>query len=148
MEDYAVKVVLLCFFAGFFLGSFYSLLKIMRILFGLKAVSTAVLDIAFMAVAAVVTFLLAFALDFGRLRFYQLALQAMGFAVFMMSIDPFLEYPARKVYIIVTKISRYLAKKYQYFVGRFKKKRPSSRKNTKKPLIFRKKTKKGLAKFM
>lgn len=148
VSDYVLRCVLLCFLSGFLLGLLFSVLKMVRTICGLHKLGTAFLDILFFAAAAVVSFLVAFAMDHGRARFFQIGIELIGFCVFMLLLDPLLAYPTQKVNIMIHKILRKTAAKFQRFQRKKKEKRRQTRKKSGKGGLNRKKSEKRLEKLM
>lgn len=64
---------------GVCLGALFALLELLRILLELGRIVTFVTDTAFTLLCAVATFILAIAVSHGRLRFYQLGCEVIGF---------------------------------------------------------------------
>lgn len=78
MNNISLLGVCLCLFTGAMLGVLYLLGRLLRLLLRGGWLMQAAVDLAFCLCFAVVAFTCALALDKGRLRFIQLALQVLG----------------------------------------------------------------------
>lgn len=74
----AVELAVFCLGTGAAMGCLFLLFKAVRILLSAGKVLTALLDVIFCCVCAVVVFLCALAIANGRLRLYQAVGQAVG----------------------------------------------------------------------
>ena len=70
---------------GFALGAIYDVLKIARTMIRSTPSHVFWMDLAFMTVAGLVTFLLSLAASYGEVRFYLLAGEGIGFCVYFMT---------------------------------------------------------------
>lgn len=146
--DLVLRYVFLCVLSGAGLGLFYVLLKMLRILFGIKKIGTAVLDILFFSVAGVVLFLVALAADRGRLRFVQVSLQLIGFLSVLLAVDPSVEQVSAYIYRKSVKVSTKIKRKFRVRLHKWVFNLQKWRKRLKKVSRFHKKTKKRLEKIM
>jgi len=113
------KIVFFCLVNGTFIGLFYIVLRIIKTIFCMRKIGEAVLDILFCAVSTVMVFLCAYAVDMGRLRFIQVALQIIGvFSVFLV-INPVVTVISNRVNIIFLAISSFVNKKINYATTKF-----------------------------
>ena len=71
--------------AGFALAILYDALKMVRTMIRSTPSHVFWMDLAFMAVAGIVTFLLALAASYGEVRFYLLAGEGIGFCLYFMT---------------------------------------------------------------
>lgn len=94
---YVLHCSFACLFVGFGLGLLYTLFEILGIIFDFKKMAKAVFDMIFFSAGAVVSFLLAYALNRGRLRFFQIALEGVGFCLILLTLYPMTVYPLRKL---------------------------------------------------
>ncbi len=81
-------IALFCLTSGAALGALFLLCKALRLALGGGKLLTAALDTAFGLVCGAVVFLCALAVDKGRLRLLQAALQALGAWGVVVSLDP------------------------------------------------------------
>ena len=140
-NKFALEQVLGCVLSGAVLGVLFLLLKICRHIFLLKKISVALLDILFCMAASLTVFLFALAIDFGRLRFLQIALQCIGFLSVRLTLDPLVEKICESV---TKKLYKKILRARRKLRGIFmKKKRKGARKTKKKKknTIFRKNVK-------
>lgn len=72
--------------AGIFLGAFYDVFRVLRSMLNSKKSHVFFQDLLYMAVSAVVTFLVALAYSDGRIRFYLLLGEAAGWCVWHFTI--------------------------------------------------------------
>lgn len=79
MSSISPEAILLCLLLGAILGLLFTGLEALRILLSLGRIATAVLDILFCVVTAVLSFILALAVSRGSLRFFQAACEIIGF---------------------------------------------------------------------
>ena len=83
---------------GAILAAGYDVFRIWRILFSSSRLVVLIQDILFFACAAVVTFLLALAVNFGELRFYILAGEIAGACVYFLTLGEVTARLARLIY--------------------------------------------------
>lgn len=140
---YILQRVMLCFVSGFIMAALYTLFQAIRLVFQIRWLGTAVLDVIFFAVSSVMVFLCAFALNKGYLRFFQIVITVIGFCIFMLVLYPFFMYIVRKSRKRMIKFGLKIKT-----VGAKFKIRPKRRKKKGKPFKTQGKTKKGLEKIM
>lgn len=120
MRAGAGEVFFFCLATGAAMGCLFLACKVLRLLLGLKKAGTALVDVLFCLICGAAVFLCALAVDQGRLRFYQAALQLAGFWAAVAALDP-----------LVTKIAGGI-RKFIRFLGakmpRPKRKKPRKRK--------------------
>lgn len=78
MSGQALPVAVFCLATGAALGCLFLLFQGMSQLLGLKKLGTALVDVLFCCLCGGFVFLCALAVDSGRLRLYQAALQGLG----------------------------------------------------------------------
>lgn len=142
MSSWVLRCIFLCLSAGAALGCLFLLLKLVRILLGTGKIAEAVCDILFCLISTLVTFLCALAVDHGRLRFFQAALELVGGFSVVLALDPFLSGLAKKLYIIFCRIGAFFGKRLGFLVPHFKKKKRKKAKIRRKKNPGRKKAKK------
>lgn len=128
---------------GFALGIVYDVLKIARTMIRSTPSHVFWMDMAFMAAAGTVTFLLALAASYGEVRFYLLAGEAIGFCVYFLTfglvssrvfrllrkiLDFCIFHPLQRLFGAV---GRWFAKKYQRLAAKVKKSRANHKKRLK-----------------
>lgn len=134
---------------GFALGAFYDVFRILRILCRTEKRHVFFQDIFFMACAAVVTFLLTLAINWGELRFYILAGEIIGICIYYLTVGEVTVRIAKLIYKflrcifklvkkwLVLPVVHLLSKIGKFFVQKFKnmlKNRKKISLNRKKPL--------------
>lgn len=95
---------------GFALGAFYDIFRILRILFRTEKRHVFFQDIFFMACAAVVTFLLALAVNWGELRFFILAGEIIGICVYYLTVGEVTVRIAKLIYKFLYCIYKFIRK--------------------------------------
>ena len=119
MNALSGEIVFFCLVSGAFIGLFHIILKIIKTIFAMRKIGETVLDILFCALSAVIVFLCAYAIDMGRLRFVQAALQIIGvFSVFLV-INPIVNVISNRVNIIFSAISSFVNKIINYATTKF-----------------------------
>ena len=139
-DEFMLEQVIGCAVSGGVLACLFLALKLFRRLFLLKKVSTAILDILFCTAASVMIFFFALAIDYGRLRFFQIALQIIGFISVLLVFDPVIERICER---LTKKLYRKLSKLKAKICSIFAKKKvniPKKQKKKKKSRFLRQKT--------
>lgn len=137
---------------GFALGAFYDVFRIFRVFARSEKRQVIWQDIFVCFVAAVASFLLALAVNWGEVRFYLLAGEAIGMCVYFLTLGEITFRLAKLLLWILTAIKRFLLRWILRPIGRlFRRIFRGVRavcvkiaKVTTKPLKFRKKRKKSL----
>ena len=97
---------LLAIVAGGLLGAVYDSFRVLRILLGGGRRWQVLFDMMTMAAAALLTFLVALAAEAGRLRFYLLAGEAMGFCLWALTFGELTLWAASLLEKLLAGISR------------------------------------------
>ncbi len=103
MRDLALRCTFLCLISGAGLGAVFLFCKVLRLGLGLRKWAVAVLDILFCLFSSLVVFLCALAIDSGRLRLFQAALQLTGGISVVLVFDPFVSKGARGLRFLLQK---------------------------------------------
>lgn len=93
---------------GFLLGAFYDFFRILRVFLRCDRRPVFFQDLFCCCVTAVVTFLLALAVNWGEIRFYLLAGQAIGVCVYFLTLGEITVRLARAVFHVLRRIWRFL----------------------------------------
>lgn len=131
-----------CLATGAALGCLFLLCKLARLLLGAGKWATALLDVAFCGVCALVVFLCALAVDRGRLRLFQAGLQGLGAWAAVQALDPFLTGAARGLRKTWCRVRGLLRGWAVFLVGLFPRPGPSRGRKGKKSGTKAKKAKK------
>lgn len=91
MSGFTLPAACLCLTAGAALGGLFLLFKLLRGLLYGGRLMTAALDVLFCLIWAIFAFICALAADKGRLRLFQLVLQALGAWGVVVALDPFVK---------------------------------------------------------
>ena len=129
------EVVFFCLASGAALGTFYALVACFGVLLRAGRWLTGALDIGFCLVCAAVVFLAALAVDHGRLRFFQAALQLLGGWSAAAVFTPLFCGGARKLQKFFARMSGFLQRKTVRLLPHWRtetRKRPQSRKKVRK----------------
>lgn len=145
---YLIECAVICFFSGFAPALLYTVFQMIRVIFSIRRIGTAVMDVLFFAAAAVAAYLAAFAMNEGQLRFFQLAVSLIGFCVFMLTLYPVFMYPTQKLYRFAAGLSGRIHEKIHKHMSEKKRKHKKHAENKKKTANKMKKSKKGLEKLM
>lgn len=146
MSDFALRCTFLCLISGGALGALFLLCKVLRMGLGLGKWAVAVLDILFCLFASVTAFLCALAIDSGRLRFFQAALQLLGGVSVVLVFDPFVSKGARGLRFLLEKGKRGFSHCGERIRGLFPEKKRQKRSLRRRKSW--KKSEKGLEKLM
>jgi spore cortex biosynthesis protein YabQ len=95
---------------GFILGAVYDVFRVLRILFKSEKRHVFFQDLFFMAFAAVVTFLLALAVNWGEMRFYILAGEIIGICVYFLTVGEVTIRIAKLVYKVLYAVMKFIKK--------------------------------------
>lgn len=128
---FSFESIILFLSVGVVLGLIFLLIKVLKIVLGIKKIGEAVLDIILCLLSAVVVFLCALALDGGKLRFFQVFLHIIGALSVIWILDPMVQGIARVTSKAGRKLKRFLKAKLEKISQKKKKK---SKKHKKKPL--------------
>lgn len=135
--------VVLATVAGFALAVLYDALKMVRTMIRSTPSHVFWMDLTFMAVAGIVTFLLALAASYGEVRFYLLAGEGIGFCLYSMTVglissrvvrfvrkilDFCLFHPLKCIFHA---LARWIQRKMQWVVGKVKKSHAKRKKRLK-----------------
>ena len=123
--------------AGFLLGGIYDALRFAGTVFSLKG--TAARDILFMILASVVTFLLCLCVSYGYPRLVLLLGEALGFALYMLTLGLLTPYPARALRRLLELLQKKAAAPFFRLLGRIGRKMRDSVGKTGKKLKKRRK---------
>ena len=94
--------------AGAVLGLLFDVFRIVRILLNCKKISVFFQDLFCMFVAGVATFLVALATNWGQIRFYMLAGEAIGFCIYFLTAGEITVRLAKLICKILDKICCFL----------------------------------------
>ena len=147
-SEYMLRCVFFCFFSGFALGLLYTVFEMLRVILGVKKLGTILFDCMIFAAAAVITYLLAFAMNRGQLRFFQLSIEIIGLCVCLLTLHPLLMYPTEKIRFLWNKACRSFSEKWRRFSAEKKKKHRKKGDSAENKSNLRKKSKKRLEKLM
>jgi hypothetical protein len=111
-------IALFCLTSGAALGALFLLCKALRLALGGGKLLTAALDTAFGLVCGAVVFLCALAVDKGRLRLLQAALQALGAWGVVVSLDPLATAGGKLLRFLWKKISCFLSAPFRWAKGK------------------------------
>jgi len=100
--------LLIACIVGFALGAFYDVFRILRILCKTEKRHVFFQDIFFMACAAIVTFLLTLAVNWGEMRFYILAGEIMGICVYYLTVGEVTVRIAKLLYKLLSCIFKFV----------------------------------------
>lgn len=144
MKGQALPLIFFCLATGAAMGCLFLLFRGLAALLGLRKFGTGVLDLLFGCLCGGFVFLCALAVDSGRLRLYQAALQALGGWAVAVSLGPWIDKAAKKLRSSFWRLSGVLRRWMVFLRGLFPKpKRPKGskgKKTGKKPKKQRKKT--------
>jgi hypothetical protein len=144
MKGQALPLIFFCLATGAAMGCLFLLFRGLAALLGLRKFGTGVLDLLFGCLCGGFVFLCALAVDSGRLRLYQAALQALGGWAVAVSLGPWIDKGAKKLRSSFWRLSGVLRRWMVFLRGLFQKpKRPKGskgKKTGKKPKKQRKKT--------
>lgn len=132
--------VLFCLASGAALGALFLLCKALRLALGAGKLLTAALDTAFGIACGGVVFLCALAVDKGRLRLLQMALQALGAWGAVVSLDPLATSGGKALRFLWQKLSRFFSAPFRWAKGKLAQRKKAQKK--KKPAKGRRKGKK------
>ncbi len=142
MSAQVLGTISFCLSTGAALGCLFLLFRVMAWLLGAGKLGTAVLDFLFCCLCAGAVFLCALAVDSGRLRLYQAALQGAGAWAVVVSLGPWLHRLTRWLQKRFCKLCGVLGRAGRFLPGLFpakeepvrhpKKKRGKNRKNQQK----------------
>lgn len=121
-------IVLFCLTSGAALGALFLLCKALRLALGGGKLLTAALDTAFGLVCGAVVFLCALAVDKGRLRFLQAALQALGAWGVVVSLDPLATAGGKLLRFLWKKISGFISAPFRWAKGRLARRKKARKK--------------------
>ena len=136
------RVLFFCLATGAGLGALYAVFSGVRVLLRAGKGLTAVLDILFCLICGTVVFLCALAVDKGRLRFYQAALQLLGGWSAAAVLTPALCGLAGLWQKIFCRFTGFLQEKFSILRARLRPKQKKPTKKRKKPGKNLKKAKK------
>ena len=144
MSTQVLAIASFCLSTGAALGCLFLLFRVMAWLLGVGKFGTAVLDFLFCCLCAAVVFLCALAVDSGRLRLYQAALQGVGAWAVIVSFGPWIHRLALWIQKRFCKLWGILGKAGRFLPGLFPAKKEPGRhpkkKRGKNKKIQRKKT--------
>ena len=95
---------------GFLLGAFYDFFRILRVFLRCDRRPVFFQDLFCCCVTAVITFLLALAVNWGEIRFYLLAGQAIGVCVYFLTLGEITVRLARVIFHVLRWIRRFLGR--------------------------------------
>lgn len=84
-EGFSAQAFLLCVAAGALIAFIYDVFRMARIVFHTGHRTIFVLDVCFCILAAVIVFLVALPVSFGQVRFFQLAGEGIGVAIYALA---------------------------------------------------------------
>lgn len=84
-EGFSAQAFLLCVAAGALIAFCYDVFRVVRIVFHTGRRTVFVLDVCFCILAAVTVFLVALPVSFGQIRFFQLAGEGIGAAIYALA---------------------------------------------------------------
>lgn len=84
-EGFSAQAFLLCVAAGALIAFCYDVFRIARIVFHTGRRTVFVLDVCFCILTAVIVFLVALPVSFGQVRFFQLAGEGIGAAIYALA---------------------------------------------------------------
>lgn len=119
MSGQGMPVVFFCLATGAALGCLFLLFRGFAALLGLKKWGTAAMDLLFCCVCGGAVFLCALAVDSGRLRLYQAALQGLGAWAAVKALGPWIVGGARRLKNIFWKLWALLAGRMGFLRGLF-----------------------------
>lgn len=132
MSAGAPAVLFFCLGTGAALGCLFLLFRALEILLRAGKLLTALLDILFCCLCATVVFLCALAVDKGRLRLFQAALQFLGGWAAVTALGPFVVGLSRQLEKFFCKLSGLFRKAGGFLTSHFRKRRPSAAKKKEK----------------
>lgn len=115
MSGQGMPVVFFCLATGAALGCLFLLFRGFAALLGLKKWGTAAMDLLVCCVCGGAVFLCALAVDSGRLRLYQAALQGLGAWAAVKALGPWIVGGARRLKNIFWKLWALLAGRMGFF---------------------------------
>lgn len=132
MTGAGLLTISLCLATGGALGVLFLLLKAVRLALGAGKWATAFWDVAFGAVCGAVVFLTALAVDKGRMRLLQGALQVLGAWGCVVALDPFVSRVGRGIRAFWLKLWGLLLRPVRWAWGKVPKPKPQKRRGGKK----------------
>ncbi len=91
-SNYQTEVFLYSCIFGSILGLYYDFFKIISMLIGKEKIKIFFLDLIYMAISGFFTFIFLLAVNYGNLRFYILAGEAMGWCIYHITLGSFVMY--------------------------------------------------------
>ncbi len=144
MSGQALPVVFFCLATGAALGCLFLLFRGIAALLGLKKLGIALFDLLFCCLCGAFVFLCALAVDSGRLRLYQAALQGLGAWTVVVALGPWTLKGSRRLRSFFKNLSAFLTGRLGFLRGLFPRgkdmEKKRKKKTGKKPKKQRKKT--------
>ncbi len=132
MSGQALPLVFFCLATGAAMGCLFLLFQGVGILLGAKKLGTALLDLVFCCLCGGFVFLCALAVDSGRLRLYQAALQGLGAWAAAASLGPWAAKGGKALKKSFWRVSGVLGRWMSFLRGLFPKPKDPGREKGKK----------------
>lgn len=124
---FTLESIILFLGVGVGFGAIFLLMKVMKIVLGIKKIGEAVLDIILCLISTIVIFLCALALDGGKIRLLQLLLHGIGALAVIWLLDPLVQGMARMVSKFGKNIKKFIFAKFKKISAKKKKKKASKK---------------------
>lgn len=132
MTGQALPLIFFCLATGAAMGCLFLFFRGITLLLGLGKLGTGVMDIVFCCLCGGFVFLCALAVDNGRLRLYQAALQALGGWAAAAAMGPWVEKGIKRLIKSFWRLSGVLGRWLTFLRGLFPKPKGPGRKQGKK----------------
>lgn len=106
------------FAAGIIMGLFYEALRFFRMLLRHNIIFVCVEDTLYLSTCAFISFIIALSVGIGYMRIYYIVFEAMGAAIYFLTVGRLLNYILRSISSGVKRLIRKAANKTGYFLGK------------------------------
>lgn len=106
------------FAAGLIMGLFYEALRFFRMLFRHNTIALCIEDTLYLSVCALCTFIIALTVGIGYMRIYYIVFEAMGAAIYFLTVGKLVNYILRRISKAVNRLICAFMKKAKQFFGK------------------------------
>ena len=106
------------FAAGLFMGLFYEILRFFRMILRHNIVALCIEDTLYLSFCSLISFIIALSVGIGYMRIYYIVFEAMGAAVYFLTVGRLLNYFLRCISSGTKRIIRAVVKKTGNFLGK------------------------------
>lgn len=106
------------FAAGLIMGLFYEALRFFRMILKHNIIAVCVEDILYLSICAFISFIIALSVGIGYMRIYYIVFEAMGAAIYFLTVGRLLNYTLRRISSSIKRLIRTIVNKIAQFLSR------------------------------